>query len=81
MFSSVLGEAALPPIEPWVNTFGEENLQLFYKFVWLKCRQPEIDNFGRRFFLELCDTQFQIYLVKKYLAVLNSMYSDLFAMH
>jgi hypothetical protein len=56
MFSSVLGEAALPPIEPWVNTFGEESLQLFYKFVWIQCRQPEIDNFGRKFFLELCDT-------------------------
>jgi hypothetical protein len=81
MFSSVLGETNLPAIEPWVITFGQESLELFYKYIWAKCRQPEIENFGKRFFLELCDTPFQILLVKKYLGVLNSMYSDLFSTH
>ena len=42
---------------------------------------PEIKDFGKRFFLEMCDTKFQTHLIKQFMKLLNSMYSDLLAVH
>ena len=50
-------------IEPFVITVGEEYLKLFYKFIWFKCKNPEVDDFGKKFFFDICDTNFQIHLI------------------
>ena len=50
-------------VEPFYKTIGEVHLKLFYKFLWWKLKSPLIDDFGKKFFLELCDAPFQIYLV------------------
>ena len=82
MFITVFAEVSVPPaIEPWTITVGEENIQLFYKYLWVRCKSPEIKDFGRNFFFEVCEPKFQIHLVKQYMKMLNSMYTDLLMIH
>jgi hypothetical protein len=82
MFATLFAEVSDPdPIEPHVKTIGNENVQLFYKWIWVRLRNPDIENFGKRFFFELCDLRFQIYLLKTYMTVLTSLYSQLCDLH
>ena len=54
-------------VEPYISTIGMEHVKLLYKYIWIKMKHPEIEDFGKRFFFELCDTNFQIQLVKSYM--------------
>jgi hypothetical protein len=45
-------------VEPYFKLTGEEHLKLLYKFIWYRLQSPTIEDFGKRFFTELCDTQF-----------------------
>ena len=49
----------------------------------MRTRHPEIDNFGRRFFLELAgnDWRYQVSLVKRFIETLQSAYQDLYTVH
>lgn len=42
---------------------------------------PDIENFGKRFFLELGDWKYQVTLLKKYMQMLQSSYTDLAKLH
>jgi hypothetical protein len=42
---------------------------------------PDIENFGRRFFLELGDWKYQVSLLRKYLQLLQSCYTDMAKLH
>ncbi len=75
-FGEVNDEESLN-IYPYLRVIGDTHLKLFYKFLWWKLRCPTIDDFGKRFFLELCDTKFQIHLLKLYMNHLLSLYQDL----
>ena len=68
-------------IEPYIKTIGEDCLQHFYKFIWARCKTPDIENFGKRFFLELGDCKYQLTLLKKYLQLLQSCYTDMAKLH
>ncbi len=68
-------------IEPYIKIIGEDNLELFYKWIWVRCKNPEIENFGKRFFLEMGDWKYQMTLLKKYLATLQSSYTDMAKIH
>jgi hypothetical protein len=59
-------------IEPYIKTIGEDCLQLFYKWLWVRAKQPEIENFGRLYFIELSnnDWRYQIHLVKNFMQTL-----------
>lgn len=59
-------------IEPYIRTIGDDCLQLFYKWLWVRVKQPEIENFGRRFFTELAsnDWRYQVNLIKKFMETL-----------
>ena len=59
-------------VEPYLKSISEEHLKLFYKYIWYRLRSPNIESFGKRFFEELCDTPFQIYLVRLYKDLLAS---------
>jgi len=47
----------------------------------VKCKQPDIDNFGKRFFFEMGDWKFQVTLLKKYMSVLQSSFTDMSKVH
>jgi hypothetical protein len=68
-------------VEPYVKTIGEDNLKLFYKWIWIRCKMPDIDDFGRRFFLEMGDWKYQVTLLKKYMQTLHTSFTDLARTH
>ena len=76
MFIALFAEVT-ESVEPWTKNIGEDMLQLFYKSLWLKLRQPDMKDFGKRFFIELCDSRFQIHLLKGFMETLRSIYSDI----
>lgn len=59
-------------VEPYILSTGEEYLKIFYKYIWWKLKSPEIENFGKRYFHELPDTDYQIQLVRSFMDVLSS---------
>jgi hypothetical protein len=59
LFVKLFAEADMKTtVEPSILTTGEEYLKVFYKYVWWKLKSPEIENFGKRFFLELSDNDY-----------------------
>ena len=67
-------------IEPYVTTIGEEFLNLFYKYLHNKVKQPDIADFGRTFFFELCSSNadYQIHLLHSFFKLLSSAYSEIY---
>ena len=48
----------------------------------MRCKQPDIQDFGKRFFLELGgDWKYQVTIIKRYLQMLQSSYTDMAKMH
>ena len=37
-------------IDAYEDTISEKFLELFYKFLWFKLRNPDMDNIGKQFF-------------------------------
>jgi hypothetical protein len=68
-------------IEPFVGATGDEYVKLFYKYIWFKIKSPEIENFGKRFFLEIADTHYQIHLVKAFMKIMQSLYTEIYDQH
>ena len=57
MFIACFAESHDRNLEPYVDKIGETFLELLYKHVWWRMRMPEIENFGKKFFFELCNTR------------------------
>lgn len=57
---------------PHLTTIADDYLTLFYKFIWFKLRTPDLDNFGKRFFFEVADYQYQIHLLIAFMRILES---------
>lgn len=83
MFVTLLAEQPKDSvlIEPQVITIGDEMLKLFYKYLWFKNKNPEIDNFGQRFFNEIGDADYQIHILRSFMNMLWSSYRELYNSH
>jgi hypothetical protein len=81
MFIDIFAEKTADSIEPYVQAIGKEFLENFYQYVWYRLKQPSIDAIGKRYFLELCNDNQQIYLIKTYKDTLMSTYNELNDLH
>jgi hypothetical protein len=77
MFVDLLFEST-EETEPYMGVAAKQFLNLLSRYIWVRAGSPLIDNFGLRFFNELCDLPFQMSLVKKFLhTILSSVYTDI----
>lgn len=45
-------------VEAFTKATGEAWVKLLYKYIWTKLKAPSIEDFGKRFFHEVCDVKF-----------------------